>query len=430
MKSSKIIILTGLLIAISIFSFQFAFSVKNVIESPSWFYEAPNEFICVDISTDGQYIVAGTEDFKVYLFHYSSSTPIWTFESDDLISHIAISSDGNYIVAARYSREFYVFNRSDPTPLWEFDVGSNLIIQSLAISSEGQYLAVVYDKLYFFNISSYLLWNTNFTARNVALSSNGHYIALSGQDDKQYLLNYTSPTPMWSYETGSIITVSISANGDYIVAGQTTALPSTYGRVYVFNRYSSTPMWFYDYSCEVSAVDISADGNYIVTGGYNGNICLFKTTDSTPIWNYRTEGEIRSSSINYDGAYLICENYNSHVYVFHRSNSIPIWTFEDYYSYIGDVFKHTTAISSSGRYLSFTSYDVYFIDITNPLIITNLIEYITTNLMILGYEFLISIWLYQFITKYIVYKKQKRDKLKADLKARRNNSLIFFILLL
>ena len=34
----------------------------------------------VDISADGEYIVIGTEEGKVYLFDKDSSTPIWTYE--------------------------------------------------------------------------------------------------------------------------------------------------------------------------------------------------------------------------------------------------------------------------------------------------------------------------------------------------------------
>jgi WD40 repeat protein len=426
-KPFKLILLIGLLVAISIFSIQFLFSIRNVFESPSWSFETTNEFLCVDISADGEYIVASSDNSQLYLFQRSSPVPLWTFETNIPVWGIVISSDGNYIVAA-YSRGFYVFNRSNPTPLWEFNPGANLVFHSLAISANGQYIAVVYDKLYFFNITGqHPMWIANITSRSVALSSNGHYIALSGEDERLYFINYTKPNPIWSYESsGSISAISMSANGDIIVIGKSYSLLNDFGRLCVFNKSFSTPIWEYEYGCAVTAVDISKDGNYIIAGGYNGNICLFETENPNPLWNYRSNSEVCSSLINYDGLYIICLDSYSYVYMFHRSNSVPIWTFEDYPTYIGDDLQHTIAISSSGRYFTFSCrgrHSIFFVDLNNPLIITNILEFLTSNLMLLGYEFLISIWLYQFIKKYIVYKKQKREELRADLKAKRTKSI-------
>lgn len=425
MKWFKVILLISLIIGLLVFTFQFVYSIKNALETPSWHYEASDEFTCVDISSDGQYIVAGTVHNQLYLFHQSISNPIWIFNSDEMIRYVAISSDGNYIAAAQYER-FYVFNRSDPTPIWDFETGIGLLLNSIAISSDGQYIAAVFDRLFFFNITSrYPIWITEVESNNqVALSSDGRYIAMGGENESIYFLSFSSPIPIWSYPLyGSIDSISIDANGDYIAVGQTTSLPAVYGRIYVFNRNRSTPMWFYDYGGSVTAVDISNDGNYIVAGGYNGNISLFKTTNSNPIWHYLVPSSIYSVSISNDGSYFCCSNYFLHTFVFQRSRTIPIWSFQETISfYTGYHFQSTSCISSNGRYISFICYNLYYIDLDNPLIITDLIEFMTTNLMILGYEYLISIWLYQFIKKYIVYRKQKRDELRAELKARRINT--------
>ena len=52
-----------------------------------------------EVTSDGEYIVAGSEDFKVYLFDKDSSTPLWSYTTGDYVESVAISADGEYIAA-------------------------------------------------------------------------------------------------------------------------------------------------------------------------------------------------------------------------------------------------------------------------------------------------------------------------------------------
>ena len=59
----------------------------------------------------------------------------------------------------------------------------------------------------------------------------------------------------WSYTTGGDVhAVSISADGEYIAAG------SYDDKVYLFDKDSSTPLWSYTTENYVRSVIISADG--------------------------------------------------------------------------------------------------------------------------------------------------------------------------
>ena len=53
------------------------------------------------ISADGEYIVAGSYDNKVYFFDKDSSTPLWSYttsaDGQTGISAVDISADGEYL---------------------------------------------------------------------------------------------------------------------------------------------------------------------------------------------------------------------------------------------------------------------------------------------------------------------------------------------
>ncbi len=56
----------------------------------------------MSISEDGEYIVAGSYNEKVYLFGKDSSTPLWSYSTNGIVYAVALSADGEYIVAGSY----------------------------------------------------------------------------------------------------------------------------------------------------------------------------------------------------------------------------------------------------------------------------------------------------------------------------------------
>lgn len=80
----------------------------------------------------------------------------------------------------------------------------------------------------------------------------------------------------WSYNTegGDIMSVYISADGQYFAAGGAD------NKVYVFNRVSSTPLWSFRTGNDINSVMFSADGCYIVAGSDDNKVYLFMTDES------------------------------------------------------------------------------------------------------------------------------------------------------
>jgi len=344
-----------------------------MIYSDSWLYHTPESgFTSIAISSDGEYIVAGHSNFRVYLFHRSNSKPIWSYEAGHEITSVAISSSGNEIVAGSKDRRVYFFHNSAPIPLWSNSTGGDVL--SVAISADGNYLAAGSEdgNIYIFNKSSSTpLWSnsTGVPVRTIAISSNGQYLVAEGDNFRLYLFNRTSPIPKLFFSTiDSIKSAAISSDGNYIVVG------SIDENVYFFSKSSSTPIWTYTAYDEIHSVSISSDGSYIAAGGLAHSVYLFQNSSFTPIWIYRINSDTESVSISSSGDYLAVSGFDT-TYCFHRSSQDPLWSSKG---------GHQTVISSDGNYIaSASSLKVFLFNRENHLSIYDF-QYYSMTVMIIG----------------------------------------------
>ena len=149
-------------------------------------------------------------------------------------------------------------------------------------------------------------------------------------------------TALWTHTAGdSIEAVAISANGEYVVSGGRD------NNLYFFHKSSSTPLWNYTLPSMIyeDSLAISADGNYIAAGAYWDGIFLFNRTNPIPIWNFTTDLGVRCVEISENGNYIVVGASNT-LYFFNRSSSTPEWT----NTTAGSV--DSVAISSNGTYIA------------------------------------------------------------------------------
>ncbi|MFX1571535.1 MAG: NosD domain-containing protein [Promethearchaeota archaeon] len=257
-------------------------------------------------------------------------------------------------------------------PVWSYNTASRN--REVAVSSNGQYIAVAcYDcNLYLFEKdNSTPLWSSNLggSVHSVAISSDGKYIVAGTCSDKVYLFDKNSSTPLWSYATGGIVaSLAISADGQYFVAG----IGRENNNILLFEKESSTPLWIYSTGSVygyVASVGISSDGNYIVAGSNNGKLYFFKRTSSTPNWTYTTPNWATYVAISSDGNYALVGTTdgdgNDGMYFFKTNNSTPLW------NYISGDPVWSVAISSDGQYVvigtGYTGTQVYFFEKSNSI---------------------------------------------------------------
>ncbi len=105
--------------------------------TPEWTYTPGREIVSVDISSNGDHIVALSKDQHIYLFNKSSSTPVWRYGLDGYpTAHydfaLEISSDGKYIVAGG-RHKIYLFDRDIISAPAIIIPGYNLFIMLLII---------------------------------------------------------------------------------------------------------------------------------------------------------------------------------------------------------------------------------------------------------------------------------------------------------
>ncbi|MFX1478113.1 MAG: WD40 repeat domain-containing protein [Promethearchaeota archaeon] len=280
--------------------------------------------------------------------------------------YLNVGNDNNNFINP-YDIEDLATSSIPVVPLWSYDTKSRN--REVAISSNGQYIAVAcYDfNLYLFEKdNSTPLWTSNLgeCVQSVAITPDGQYIVAGtvGPPNRVYLFEKDSSIPLWSYDTGGwVMSLAISSNGQYIAAG---IGQDDYGVIF-FEKNSSTPLWRKSVGGRVNSVGISSDGNYIVAGSYNRKLFLFGRHNSTPIWTYTTPNWAYHVAISSDGNYIVVgdtdgSNPAHGIYFFERSNSTPLWNYTTW-DHVWSV-----AISSDGQYIAVgTGYNgnqIYFFE--------------------------------------------------------------------
>lgn len=342
-----------------------AFSYSNPSTTPLWSYSTGKQYIsAVAISSDGTYITAASENLvhditmkatgTLYLFNNSiskSKSPLWSYSIENSFDSVAISGDGSYIIAGGgyFERTVYIFNNSNPTPQWTYYTGG--WVYDVDVSDDGYIAAAAsgFTGIFLLNNTepfSISQFSTKGLALRVVLSSNGSYMAVTDNAAKLYFFKTFSASPKWTYTlSGDMSTaLSISADGNYIVSGG--------DKVYFFKKNSSIPIWTYQTSDDVSSIKISKDGNYIVAGGSytDHKIYLFNRNNSIPEWTYSTREEIDSVAISYNGDYIVALGSNYWIYLFNKSSSKPIWRYR-LDGYPTASYDYSLGISSDGKYI-------------------------------------------------------------------------------
>ncbi len=343
-----------------------ALTYSNPSTTPLWSYSTRNQYVsAVDISSDGSYITATSENLvyditlkangTLYLFNNSISkekSPLWNYSIENNFYSLAISGDGSYIIAGGGYLEkiIYLFNNSKPTPEWTNFVGG--WVYDVAISDDGDYIAVAggqRNKAFLFNTTESLPikeYSTTGLTLRVEISSNGSFMAAKSSAGKLYFFTTSNNSLDWTFTLSGDISASLSmsADGNYIATGG--------DKVYIFRKHSSIPLWTYNTPDYVSSIKISQDGNYIVAGGdYNDyTVYLFNRNNSIPEWTYSTGKDIISVAISYNGDYIVAQSRNNWIYLFNKSSSTPIWR----YRLDGNPnvnYDYGLDISSDGKYI-------------------------------------------------------------------------------
>ncbi|MBD3337612.1 MAG: hypothetical protein GF353_00795, partial [Candidatus Lokiarchaeota archaeon] len=243
-----------------------------------WKWQSPNSISLLKISSNGDYIIAKTDTSNATFFKKDDNSTLWEFETptSQNIQGIEISYDGNFIVLCD-PRQAYLLNSSIENPkksMWNFTYSStDVYAYGVDISENGEKICVENNTHIFLLNNSYSKnkleqWNYNFgpsaEVDDIAISANGNYIAVGTHDGYLYLFNSTDyqDTPMWSFEiTSNYLQVVISDDGEYVLVSNHEK------EVYLFNTtdHQDLPMWNYTgLSSSINNLAISSTGKNIL----------------------------------------------------------------------------------------------------------------------------------------------------------------------
>jgi len=352
-------------------------STSAYTNSPLWVLTANEDYEidinAVDISSDGSYVVAGTENNYISLIDKNGQY-IWKYFADGAIYEVAISRDGQYIAAGGFDGTVYFFQRNGEK-IWESPGGA---IYELAMSDDGEYVAISRSSnslvgfsrpctIECYNREGLKIWDypTKDWVHSLDITSDGSYVAMGCGDGNAYLFNREGDL-LWSFKTGDDVwSVAISPDGSYIAAGgddEKVHLISKSGEeiwwspMYVYSEYFQA-----NRGTQVLDVEIVRDGSMVLAGG-KGHNDLFYLYNATGYYAHLTCEEdifgVRDIEVDDSGQYFVTysptDDYDN-IRVF-DINGRNIWNFKtkDYQNCIG--------ISGDGRYVVVGSNDghIYF----------------------------------------------------------------------
>ncbi len=243
----------------------------------------------------------------------------------------------------------------------EWTASINDYVTSVALSGDGQYMVlgsyedvdgIDYDgSVYLYNQTGDRLWRHKVEepVNSVAISSNGNNIAAGSNDGYVYFFSNNQSEPIWRYDTGTNwLTLAMSADGEYIVVGCWN------GDVLLLAR-NGTKLWSYTTGDQVQTVDISDDGALITAGGYEDIVYLF-AHNGTKLWEYYAGNNIADVSISGNEAFITAAAGDK--ILFFSQDGDKLW------EYLTGSPVQSIAVSADGDYIAAASRDenIYLFD--------------------------------------------------------------------
>ncbi len=242
----------------------------------------------IDVSPDGDYVVAGTEEGNVYFINGSWELS-WKEKLYSSILSIAVSSSGEFVVAGDNSR-VYLFNKTGGL-LWG-DRG-RLIggkVKDVDISTQGDYVVAGSSNnfIYLFDRDGKLWWkNLGSTVQGVGISPSGEYIAAGTSEGEVYLFKMSGEL-VWQHSLGKFIS-------DVAVWEQNVVVASRF----IHSISAGEVTWSYDTYLETKDVGFSSTGEFVVVG--SGDDIYILNDKEEVLFEYSSEeilGDVAISDVD------------------------------------------------------------------------------------------------------------------------------------
>ena len=341
-----------------------------------------SEVTSVAISSDGKYLVSGSEDETVKLWNITNQSLVHTFEGNqDNVDTVAISSDGKYLVSGGGDKTVKLWDITKQSLAHTFE-GHQDNVNSVAISSDGKYLVSGSDDktVKLWDITNQSLVHTfeghQFRVNSIAISSDGKYLVSGSKKNTVKLWDITNKSLVHTFKgrQDDPFAAAISSNSNYLIfdannengkLGQalgwdywvSSVAISPDGKYLVFSSHDNAVyLWditnqslvhtFEDHQDAVASIAISSDGKYLVSGSSDNTIKLWDITKQSLVYTFEGhQDDVNSVAISSDGKYIVSGSDDETVKLWDIIKQSLVHAFEGHQSRINSV-----AISSDGNY--------------------------------------------------------------------------------
>ena len=282
----------------------------NKIGDLIWKHKTNGAVNSVSTSNDGNYVIAGSDDYHIYYFDKDGF--LWRIKVDERITTTDISSDGRYAIAGSWNKCVYFFDNQDPNKLlWKRVLEG---VCEVSISEDGRYIAIGGSDVYLLDKYNTAIWEKDISGGVVDISGDGNYV-LAGERfnrhtycyDRSGKLEWDDPYDEYLDDNHGgyhvhLGSVGISTDGSYSVVG-------TYGFDLTVRSFDKTGNVVWRIKNDTYAVDISGDGHYITAGVSSSEmgeriLYIDNFDNGNIIYDYGLEDPVWVMDLSKDGKYF------------------------------------------------------------------------------------------------------------------------------
>lgn len=281
----------------------------------------------VALSSDGRYVVSGSEDTKVRIWDLlerkNTEPHILEGHSKAVIS-VALSSDGRYVVSGSKDKTIRVWERlemdyAEPSIL----NGHEGEVTSIALSPDGRYVISgsddakvrMWDLLERKNAEPSILQKHSKAVISVALSPDGRYVVSGSEDRTVQVYDLDKSDVLTLKGQYKVTSVALSPDGHYVVFGSKDKI------VRVWNSQEqdadAKPRILAGHNRQVTSVALSSDGRYVVSGSGDKTVRVWDLHTLSRTFNNLPGHErgVSSVALSPDGRYIVSKSKDKRMWV-------------------------------------------------------------------------------------------------------------------